>query len=328
METPMKKNWLAAVVAASWCGGTEALAQTEGDWESQGTRATERYLPYRHSIPQGQFLDVPPQPYDEAVHGHAHPNTQPYANEVGRGLARLPERAHVPRSGDEIPNIFPGSGDRGDWISTGRGVYVGNDVQTDLSIPDSAIGTTIYAPTHMPAGGACVETVTAHWRYSGMSTTAHAHGFWDHCGLDGATGWQTFEYMDATWKGKYVRVYDGEERYWTEAYIDGSGCWHGLLYDFNLGQWEEKVSPAICGSSGFTSGWTMWESHHLMDLAKVCPTFPRIRASGLQLWTGSAWQQLGSTNTSPLGPYGMCWTNSTYRWQVNSPNNDWTALTP
>jgi hypothetical protein len=307
-------GFVAAVIVSSWVG-TEA-------------RADERYLPYGVSIAPGQAIDVPPQPYAEAVHGPAHPNTQPGANEVGRGRARLPERAQAPRPDGEIPDIFPGSGDRGFWIQSGQGIFGANDVQTDLAIPDSAIGTTIYAPTHMPAGNACVETVTAHWRYSGMATTSHAHGFWDHCGLDGATGWQNLEYMDATWKSKYARIYDGEERYFTEVYKDGGGCWHGLMYNFNLGRWEEKVSPAICGSSSFSTGWTMWESHHLMDQSRVCPTFPRIRASGLQLWTGSTWASLDASKTSTLGPYGLCWTNGAYGFQVNVANSDWTGLTP
>jgi hypothetical protein len=285
-------------------------------------------LQYGVPVPEGQELTAAPEPFDEKVHGRAIPNTQPQANEVLKGAAaRLPERSSRPRPRDPIPDIFPGSGDRGFWVNQGQGIFAANDAQTDLVIPDNAIGTTIYAPTHMPAGNVCVETVTAHWRYSGMATTAHAHGFWDHCGFDGATGWQTFEGMDATWKGKYVRIFDGEERYFTEAYKDGNGCAHGLLYNFNLGLWEEKLTP-ICGNSSFATGWTMWESHYLMDVAQRCPAFPRVRASGIQLYTVSAWPALDTSNSSQLGPYGLCWTNGTYNFSVAVPNSDWTALTP
>lgn len=324
-----EKPWVAVTVALSLVG-VPVLAQSSlDDWESPREQVGEqRHLPYGVPVPEGQELDATPEPYDEWVHGRAHPNTQPQANEVGRGRMRLPERARPPHGSEPIPDIFPGSGDRGFWVTGGRGIYAANDVQTNVVIPDYAVGTTIYAPTHMPAGNACVETVTAHWRYSGMTSTSHAHGFWDHCGLDGATGWQTFETMDATWKGKYVRVFDGEERYWTEAYKDASGCWHGLLYNYNLGKWEEKLTP-ICGSSTFTDGWTMWESHYMMDVAKRCPAFPRIRASGLQVWTGSAWTPLTSSYTTQLGPNGLCWTNGTYPGlQISVVNSDWTALTP
>ncbi|MBZ4335956.1 hypothetical protein [Corallococcus sp. AS-1-12] len=89
--------------------------------------------------------------------------------------------------------------------------------------------------------------------------------------------------MDATWKGKYVRVLDGEERYFTEAY---------------------------------------------MDVAQRCPAFPRVRSSGIQIYTVSAWPALDASNSSQLGPYGLCWTNGTYNFSVSVPNSDWTALTP
>ena len=44
--------------------------------------------------------------------------------------------------------------------------------------------------------------------------------------------------------------------------------------------------------------------------------------------TGSRWAALDTSNTSNLGPYGMCWTHSTYKFQVNVVNSDWTGLTP
>ncbi len=95
---------------------------------------------------------------------------------------RLPERPRHARpttSVQSTPLVVPGSGDRGLWLLDGSGVYAGNDAQSNLTIPASAVGTTIYAPTHMAAGGTCIETVTAHWYYSGMAGTAHGHGFWD-----------------------------------------------------------------------------------------------------------------------------------------------------
>ncbi len=196
-------------------------------------------------------------------------------------------------------------------------------------IPDAAIGTTLYAPTHMSPGGACIETVTAHWRYSGMSTTAHAHGFWDWCATDGTGGWQVFEFMDSTWLNTYVRSIKGEPRYWTQVYSDGPSSWKGVLYNFLQGRWEEKT--AISGTSvselGAT-GWTMWESHYLMDVAQLCPTLPDIEASGLQIFAGGKWSSLGpeyAQNT--LGPYGMCWTNSTYTFRLAPQMGGWEAQT-
>lgn len=261
-----------------------------------------------------------PKPYNQTTDGPLIEYTQPNENLVNRGNIKLPERP-VPSISSILPIILPGSGDRGFWIANSSGILVMNDAQTDLNIPDAAIGTTIYAPVNMPAGNSCVETVTAHWYYTGMTGTLHGQGFWDHCGIDGSTGWQTFEIMDDFWKDKYVRNYNGEERYFTEVYNDG-GCWAGLLYNFNEGRWETKITP-ICSSSGFSDGWTMWESHYLMDQAKICPSFPNIRASDIQVLTNNGWIYL-DTNSN-LGPYGLCWENGKY--QLTGISSDWTAMT-
>jgi hypothetical protein len=246
--------------------------------------------------------------------------------DTARKGATPPERP--PQAGDQalvLPTPWPGTGDRGFYLWNSHGIYAAHDAQTDLSIPNNAVGTTIYAPTSMPAGGSCVETVTAHYRYSGMASTVHGHGFWDHCV---ANGWVTFETMDATWQGKYVRTMDGEGRYFTQVYRTSDGCWNGELYNYSLGRWEQKAR--VCGTWSRTDGWTMWESHYLMDVAKACPSFPHIRSSSIQILTSGGWQFLGTSSTyqSQLGPSGMCWTNGTYQFRVNVANHDWTARTP
>lgn len=308
------------------------LVVTSGAARAQ--QDTTKYLPYRVPIPPGQAIDRGPEPYNAQKHGPPLRNTQPGLNiaaQRGANLPRVDSNGKGPRGrpGDagrpNLPTPVPGSGDRGFWISSGYGIYAANDAQTNVVIPDNAVGTTIYAPTHMPAGNSCIETVTAHWRYSGQSTTTHGHGFWDHCFKK---TWYTFEYMDATWKSKYVRTLDGEDRYYTQVNRSGTNCWNGLLYNFTSGVWEDKVSPVVCGASNNPSGWTMWESHNLMDVNKVCPSFPGIRASALQTLTSTGWVNLGSGNTSQLGPTGMCWTGNTYTFHIHAANYDWHAHTP
>src|SRR5207248_3703972 len=142
---------------------------------------------------------------------------------------------------------------------------------------------------------------TAHWYYSGMGGTAHGHGFWDWCATDGSGGWQVFESMDSTWQAKYIRKSQGEGRYWTQVYRSES-CWTGTLYNFTLGQWEEKTTICGTGQSGFgTTGWTMWESHYLMDQARICPTFPDIEAADLRVLTAGGWSRLTKANSGQLG---------------------------
>jgi hypothetical protein len=290
------------------------------------------YLPYGVPVPVSQEITRPPEPYAPGKHGKPIPNTRPEKNAVGKPGEKLPVRparargAAAASSNAGFPTGAPGSGDRGFWLTGSTGIYVLNDAQLNFSIPTSGIGTTIYAPTHMSAGNACIETVTAHWYYDGMDGTAHGHGFWDWCESDGSGGWQVFEFMDSAWQQAYVRRQQGELRYSTQVYQDGS-CWVGTLYNFNLGRWEEKTTICGTGQSGFgTTGWTMWESHYLMDQARICPRLPNIKASQLRVLTSSGWSRPTSATSSNLGPYGLCWENETYSFKVPGNRDDWQAI--
>ncbi len=291
------------------------------------------YLPYGLRIAPGLEITDPPQPFDRAVHGPPIANTRPKANAVGKPGIILPKRATISNApgNSPLPSITPGSGDRGLWLLDGAGIYAANDARLDLAIPDQAIGTTIYAPTHMAPGGACIETVTAHWRYADMATTAHGHGWWDWCVSDGTGGWQLFEFMDKNWQDLYVRKLKGDLRYFTQVYYDApSNVWRGMLYNFVLGGWEEKVSISGTNISGFgNTGWTMWESHFMMDQAQVCPTLPGIQAAYLQLYINGKWSPLTTSNSEDtLGPYGLCWTNDSYSFRLSPQLNSWLARTP
>jgi hypothetical protein len=321
---PMK-NWVRTsidLLIVSLC--------TLGGASAQQAAPEPTYLPYGLRIAPGVEIAEAPRPFDVTHHGAPLRNMTPAANMVGRPGVRLPKRLETADAGTSTtPPYEPGSGDRGLWLTTGEGIYAGNDPALDLSIPEAAIGTTIYAPTHMAPGGACMETVTAHWRYEGMAATAHAHGFWDWCETDGTGGWQVFEFMDAEWRDRYVRRYRGEQRYWTQVFSDAPSSWKGLLYNFNEGRWEEKVAISGSNVSGFGStGWTMWESHYLMDEAALCPQFPDIRASGLRVYVDGGWNPLNTGNSQDtLGPYGLCWVGGTYDFRLSKKRDTWLART-
>jgi hypothetical protein len=296
-------------------------------WATQD--GDQAYLPYGARIAPNVEINLPPQPFDERIHGHAIPNTIPNANMVGRSGVRLPDRFYTMNIGEYTPTFEPGSGDRGLWLMGAEGIYARNSASLTLSIPDAAIGTTIYAPTHMSPGNSCMETVTAHWRYEGMGSTAHGHGFWDWCVTDGEGGWQVFEFMDSNWTNRYVRRLNGQQRYWTQVYSDAPSSWKGLLYNFEEGRWEEKTAISGSNVSGFgATGWTMWESHYLMDVAQLCPAFPDIETSQLQLFVNGAWIRLSpGYSANNLGPYGLCWINGTYTFHVPNKGDRWLART-
>jgi hypothetical protein len=226
----------------------------------------------------------------------------------------------------------PGDGDRGFFINStgGTGIYVGNDVQDNVSIPYSAsTDQVLYAPTHQSPGGSCVETVTVHWRPAAGSTTYHAHGMWDWCRA--SPGWGNYETMDATWKSKYARSYSyggqaAENMYFTSAYKTSGNCWAGTIYNFTTGTWETKLTSCGTTKTGFGStGWTMWESWYLQG----CPSLPRIKAGWIQTLKSSGWTNLGSADTSQLGPYaGTCYATGAYTFFVINANYAWEGRTP
>lgn len=287
-----------------------------------------RYLPYGVPVPVGQTPDGEPEPYDSARHGPAVRNTQPEANLVGRPGAR-------PVEGDRrrVPPPLPmlAGGDDGYILANNIGMYAANDAQTDLVIPTTVDDAVIYAPTHMPGSFSCLETTTMHMKYKGWTSTTHEHGFYDHC--------VKFEFvvrepMNSTWMDKYARVYDGEPRYYTMAYKAPDNCWYGYLYNYLLGQWENKTGAIGCGlRGGQQNGWTMWESWYMMP-AGHCPTLPSIRSSSIQVRTTSGtWTPL--TSTYVLGRVSQlstnCWQKGIYNFHLHSvtPHYDeWHAHTP
>jgi hypothetical protein len=71
----------------------------------------------------------------------------------------------------------------------------------------------------------------------------------------------------------------------------------------------------------------MWESHHLMDQARVCPSFPNITAGDLLVLSGADWVRLNASTSYQLGPTGLCWLNNTYRFSTSTGLDVWQALT-
>jgi len=141
--------------------------------------------------------------------------------------------------------------------------------------------------------------------------------------------------MNATiWLSAYVRIYFGEERFYVAVIPDQpgnaqGGCWRGLLYNYNLGQWEQKA--VSCGTSPqpVSLGWTMWESWYMMP---NCPTLPTVKTADLQIKLATAqWIRLENQHTTNLGPYGLCWEYTRYYgFEVHSPSpyiDEWHAHT-
>jgi len=303
-------GWLARGCFLSCLSLAACSAPEQGSAENRSPENPE-YLAYGVSIPEDMVPALPPEPYDSLRHG---PTFNP-----------VPELDLVAHPGKlSLPDAPAGDGDRGFFINgtAGIGIYARNDVQDNVVIPAANAGTTIYAPTHQSPGGSCIETVRASWRPVGASGTSHGHGFWDWCRA--SPGWGSFEAIDATWKSKYARSDGSENMYYTNVYKSSGNCWVGLLWNYNTGVWDQKLSSCGTTKTGFgTTGWTMWESWSLTS----CPAFPRIKSTTIQTYVGGSWQALTPARTTTLGPSG-CFSSGAYTFAVLTANSAWEGRTP
>jgi hypothetical protein len=231
---------------------------------------------------------------------------------VGRPNARLPERASRPKP----PSAAPAVARVGAWINQGYGVtgaYSGHDVEGGIELP-GGFDLALYAPT-LTAPDSCVESSTAHWRYVsyGMTTTAHGHGFWDAC----SSTWAWFAPLDATFRERYVRTFDNEERLFTEVVVSG-GISYGLLYNFEVGSW---VTQAWVFATRSAPGWAQHEPINL-ELAG-CPTLPPISSRWIQVYNGSTWALLQAPIGATLktGPCSAAY----YKAQYGEGYAEWTV---
>jgi hypothetical protein len=285
------------------------------------------------SAAQGQFLPSlptpgPPKPYDAITRPPAR-DSRPDLNIAGRAGYRLPDLAKHRKKSPTLPTTLPGGGDSGFFILNGdtvTAVYSGHDVRTDVSL-DSSADLTLYAPTMsvpQPNGAiGCLETVTVHWRYpsQGMTDTAHAQGFWDHCVTH---GWVAFKFLtDPDVRNAYVRSFDGSDRLFTAVQADWSGTWHGLLYNFNSGQWEEQASVSSTNlPCCWTGGWTMFETHGFEESGS-CPVLPPIRSAPVEIYSANTgWIYLQQPYSSRF-EYGTCFGAGSYSFDTVTPDSDW-----
>jgi hypothetical protein len=345
--------FLAATLAACDRMADRSPTQTGPRQAPSGQRHLARGVP----IPPGQAVDALPEPYDPARDGA--PGKNPILPDPAFNPHR-PQPRSIPSRKDlgGAADVTPGNGDRG-WFmyfsyQSSGGVYVANDAQTNLVIPDAAVnaasgqGVILYAPTHLAPGGSCLETTTRHQKFSAGAATQHHHGFWDWCTNRGntapnsnGTSWYSApeDMTSATWQNYYVRYNSstGDYEYITQVYSDRpsspqGSCWTGLIYNYQLARWDQKARS--CGNTLIpywgTTGWTMWESYNWM--ASGCLSIPGIKAwSILTQGQDNSWYGLTLGPVGTLDSGSTCFSNGQYTFE--SPvsglgSNAWYAHTP
>lgn len=127
----------------------------------------------------------------------------------------------------ETPNAFTGQG---------RGaapfiVFSTDDWESPVAIAPGLGG------ARKLQSGACLRAASMQWQPLAAREALPVQGFVNVCGTE---RWLSAELMDAAWMDSYVCVKGGKAASRAHVYQDAAG-WHGLLYNFRLGRWEEKA---------------------------------------------------------------------------------------
>lgn len=297
-----------------------------------------RYLARGEAVPANDTLRLLPAPYDPRLDG---PSAQ------GKGLTRVNlataprlSRAPFKRASGSPP--APTNGNAALFLLQGRGVSASVSAGTDIVIPLMyADSLRLYAPTHIPHGGSCLEVSSVHWRV-GYPYVNNMIGIWDWC-IPGAQNFAAYLNMDDFWaRLKYFRDYTDEfgktrKIYMLTLYASNpsgadysSDTWTMLLYNFQSGAWEVMYSSSGVATDlwqltvGDPKGWSMWESKGLVYAG--CPSFPSQTAQNLQVRIGTNWQM--SPDEAPFitpiySGCGYTWIRpwgTNYGWIARTPN--------
>jgi len=174
--------------------------------------------------------------------------------------------------------------------------------------------------------------VRRHQRNVGGSMTHH-FGWWDWCAAN--PGWAVIESTSSSWRDKYARNAGGglagELYAYSEVIADNPeapNCWSGYLYNFSTGTWDLKLRSCGTTKTGWgLNGWTMWESYGLTTQG-ICPNFPRIRTTSIQVFTLAGWKFLSPALSSPLDVTDGCFDTGDYTFHTHVANWEWEAHTP
>jgi hypothetical protein len=128
---------------------------------------------------------------------------------------------------------------------------------------------------------------------------------------------------DPAWRNAYVRFQEGEDRFYTMVWLDtATNITRGMLWNYNLGIWEEQYRTGLLNTRANVGGWTMFETHGFSG--NYCGALPPIRASGtLVLRSDGTWTALTTADSSQLGPTGGCFSGGAYFFHFHNPNWEW-----
>jgi hypothetical protein len=288
---------------------------------------------------------LPPHPYSASIDGPPHPNSTPQLNVAGlmRQDIGLPRRGLHKTSG--LSPTAPST-------SIGIAPTTLTGPNKTFEIPEGWSDALVYAPTTIPHGGSCIEVSMIHWVGSRHGAPDHAMGIWDWCNHPAGPFQVMEDVTNPTWQARYMSGHvlypttgSGTEEFTAVVAIvadqptaadSSSDCWTAMLWNKQVGQWEQKYRSCGVTQINQVRGWTMHESYHMQGYySPTCPTISSLSADGLFSLRGSSASLLtppsvGDGSTSTLLTDGPCWLGGQYGF-YESPYNGfygWRALTP
>lgn len=184
-------------------------------------------------------------------------------------------------------------------------------------------GDYVYAPTAIPAGGACMEMTTA-YTPSGPDLWA-----WDWCGGRDRVGKLTR--MDSTFLSTYTSTVNGQSAYRVDIHRTNASnnTWTAYLFNVRTNVWDTYyTSSGTYDLPQFAFGWNMFEIY--TTSGAYCSTFAgrTFESSSVQVLANNAWTPAGTANSRPTHrtiPPGSAYDCPSLTFTLLHPNDHWTA---
>jgi hypothetical protein len=222
-------------------------------------------------------------------------------------------------------------------LHTAWGVNLPNSASKGLQAAQSVIGGAkatnggdyVYAPTALPAGGACIEMTTA---YTPAGPDLWA---WDWCGGRDTVGKLTR--MDSTFLATYTTTVNGHPAYSLDEHqtSSASNTWTAYLYNYRTHTWDSYyTSSGAYDLSGYPFGWDMFEVYTSVNPSTGAGYYCRdlsgqvFESSGIRVFAGSSWTPAAPGNSTPDSnppAPGSSLDCPSMTISLVHPNDDWAA---
>ncbi|WP_051367269.1 carbohydrate-binding protein [Hamadaea tsunoensis] len=210
--------------------------------------------------------------------------------------------------------------------SASAGLHATQSVLTGITTTG---GDYVYAPTAIPASGACIEMTTA-YTPSGSKLWA-----WDWCG--GRDGVGKIVNLDASFLATYTTTVNGRAAYSLDEHRTSTtaNTWTAYLYNYQTHVWD-----AFFTSSGtydlpqFPFGWNMFEIYTSVNPATGAGYYCKdvagkvFESSSVQVLAGATWVAAapGNSQVDPAGtPSGSAYDCPSLSFTLAHANDHWTA---